>query len=292
MDIDIGGGLNDAFDRATTRAGAAVAVFAFLTQLITAVGLDTEQAFVQRQLFESLATLLDASVPELAAETGIEFSRGPLALPASVPHWYGTVLLLLGTVLGLFTIVVALRTFAGERVEALERSAFRRPGWATLNALVGSVLFGILVGTGFVLLLLPGIFLLVSLYFYVAYIAVEDQNAIDALRSSWVLTRGRRLAAFVFLVLVYVVNIVASTVSTVITIAFDGFAATGGAAAFQLGGTASPIARVLSIGINSVATLFVLALTAVVFDQFRQLQTIEAEAREDPFEGIDEELLP
>jgi hypothetical protein len=194
----------------------------------------------------------------------------------------------LATLVGIVVAIVALRTFTGEHAETVDRSAFRRLGLATLNALVGSVVFALVVGTGFLFLILPGIFLLVSLYFYTAFIAVEDQNFVEAFRSSWALTKGRRLAAFVFLVLVYVVNLVASMVSTVVTIAFDGFVATGGTAAFQLGGTSSPVARVIALGINSLATLFVLALTAVVFDQFRDLLAAET----DEFAGLDDELLP
>ncbi|WP_435346234.1 hypothetical protein [Haloarchaeobius sp. HRN-SO-5] len=288
MDIDIERALDDAFARATTRAGATVAALVALTQLVSAVGIDTEQAFLQRRLFEQLALLFDTSVSELVAETNVEFARGPLALPGSVPHWYGSLLLFLGSILGIVASLVALRTFTGDRKTTVDRSAFRRLGVATLNALVGSIVFTFAVGTGLFLLLLPGIFLLVSLYFYTAFIAIEDQNFVEAFRSSWALTKGRRLAAFVFLVLVYVVNIVASALTTVVTIVFDGLATTGGTGAFQLGGTASPVARLLSIGIHSLGALFVLALTAVVFDQFRDLQV----ATDDDFDGIDEDLLP
>lgn len=107
---------------------------------------------------------------------------------------------LLSLIASLGTVVVAiaaLRTFVTDETEELPEAHFtRRIGWAGLNVIVGAIGFGILVGIGFVFLVIPGVFLLVSLIFWEVYVAVEDENFIEAFQHSWELVRGHRWNLF------------------------------------------------------------------------------------------------
>ncbi|WP_199174863.1 hypothetical protein [Halegenticoccus soli] len=100
-------------------------------------------------------------------------------------------------VLGIASLVVsiaAIRVFVSPETDRLPREYFTRNVlWAALNVVVGGIIFGIIVALGFVALIIPGIFLLVSLAFWTVYVAVEDQNFVEGFRNSWALTRGRRL---------------------------------------------------------------------------------------------------
>ena len=88
----------------------------------------------------------------------------------------------------------AIRVFVSDETERLPREYFtRNMVWAAINFVIGGIIFGIIVALGFVALIVPGIFLLVTLAFWTVYVAVEDQNFITAFRSSWGLTRGYRL---------------------------------------------------------------------------------------------------
>ena len=107
--------------------------------------------------------------------------------------------------------IAALRTFVTDETETLPEDHFRRRiGWAFLNFLVGAVVFGITVGVGFVLLVIPGIFLLVSLIFWEVVVAVEDENFVESFRRSWQLAQGNRWQlfglGFVVLLVTLVVN--------------------------------------------------------------------------------------
>ena len=94
-------------------------------------------------------------------------------------------------------VIVALRTFASGETERIPREFVRRRiGLATLNLIVGAFVFTLLVAIGSVLLVIPGLFLLVSLYYWSVFVAVEDQNFVGAFRSSWALTRGSRFRLF------------------------------------------------------------------------------------------------
>ncbi|HET7325494.1 MAG TPA: hypothetical protein VFJ06_14295 [Halococcus sp.] len=123
---------------------------------------------------------------------------------------------LLSLVVGLVSLVVsigAIRVFVSDETERLPREYFtRNMGWAVLNFIVGAIVFGIAVGLGLVALILPGIFLLVSLLFWSAFVAVEDQNFIEGFRSSWGLTRGHRLKLLLLGIAVALIALVVGAV--------------------------------------------------------------------------------
>ena len=150
---------------------------------------------------------------------------------------------LLSLVVGLVSLVVsiaAIRVFVSDETERLPRAYFtRNMGWAALNFIVGAIVFGIAVGLGFVALIIPGIFLLVSLFFWSAFVAVEDQNFIEGFRSSWGLTKGHRLK---LLLLGIVVALIGAVVGAVF-----GVGAVGGAfVGFVFAQVASAIVTVFS----------------------------------------------
>lgn len=167
----------------------------------------------------------------------------------------------LGLLLTLATIVVtigALRTFVTDETERLPPEAFsRNVVLAVLNLLVGGLVFGIVVGIGFILLVLPGFFLLVSLFFWNVFVVVEDRNFIDGFRSSWALTRGHRWRLFALGVAVLVVTAVVNLL-------------------FGLPGVLLPNVLAFTLGQlgSALTTVFTLATVARTYDQ---LVTLEAE---------------
>lgn len=87
----------------------------------------------------------------------------------------------------------ALRTFVTEKTQTLPGSNFTHNlGWMLLNLIVGFILFYITIWIGFMLLIIPGLFLLVSLFFWFVLVIVEDQNFWQAFKNSWAMTKGNR----------------------------------------------------------------------------------------------------
>ena len=72
----------------------------------------------------------------------------------------------------------------------------RRIGRAMVSMLGALLLVNLAVFVGFVLLFVPGIFLMVSFMFAVYAIGVEDERAIDSLSRSWQLANGNRWRLF------------------------------------------------------------------------------------------------
>lgn len=132
--------------------------------------------------------------------------------PGSVaPSPLAAVASLLVGVLGLIVTIGSIRVFVSDETERLPREYFTRNVlWVAVNFVVGAIVFGIVVALGFVALVVPGIYLLIALGFWSAFVAVEDQNFVEALRSSWRLSRGHRFELFVVAVAGFFVTVLIS----------------------------------------------------------------------------------
>lgn len=154
--------------------------------------------------------------------------RGPTAVPPAVralalplPTAVAAVLVFALLVAGAGIGVVAARVLVRDSANlgALPAEVYRRRiGTATLSALVVNILTAIAVVAGLVLLVLPGIFLAVSLVFGVVVVAVEDAGVVEALRRSWRLAAGNRLRIFLAMLFVVVVALFAGLLSVPLTI--------------------------------------------------------------------------
>ncbi len=105
---------------------------------------------------------------------------------------------LAGAFISMGAINVALKSIKGEKAEIGD---FFTVYPLYLIFLVSNFLFDVAVGIGFILLIIPGIYLFVRLQFFGYYIVDENTRSTDAivksLRKSWELTRG--IAGKVFL---------------------------------------------------------------------------------------------
>lgn len=175
MPLDVIGAVSDGFDRAVARNGIMLMGLFFVVDFLNMI---------------LTGTPVNSRTPPFG---GI-----------------GVFLLALGS---LVLALGAFRTFAGDRTDVLERDAFRRNvGYAIINLFVGGLVFGVVVLAGFMLFLIPGIFLLVSLLFWNVYIAVEDENFIDALKASWELTKGNRWQVLGVAILLLLISLVVNAI--------------------------------------------------------------------------------
>jgi hypothetical protein len=174
MPINITRMLKQGYSRSIKRNGLMLMGIIFILSVLNGVlGLSVDR-WVTRQQFTASGIQADPSllVPPLGA---------------------GIVSFVLGIAL-LVVSIAAIRVFVSDETEHLPQEYFTRNMiWDGLNLFVGMIVYGIIIGLGLVALVVPGIFLLVTLAFWTVYVAVEDQNFITAFRSSWGLTRGYRL---------------------------------------------------------------------------------------------------
>jgi membrane-anchored glycerophosphoryl diester phosphodiesterase (GDPDase) len=58
---------------------------------------------------------------------------------------------------------------------------------------------------GFILFVIPGVYILLGLIFVPTFVAIDDRGIIDSLQESWSLASGHRLELFVLFVIVFVI---------------------------------------------------------------------------------------
>lgn len=235
MTLQIGRALGNGATKTLSKAGLtfvlllAIAQFAFLG--------------ATNRLFEALFASLDLPA-------GAEASTSlPLAIPVSVTVAAALALVMLLVFQVLY--VVLLRVMAADRQAITRETYTRRMGWVVLNSIVAGVVVGLLTTLGFVLLVIPGLFVMVSLLFTYVYIADRDENAISAMRSSWGLASGNRWRLFGLYLVVLAGFFV---VSLVVGLAFP---------------TGSVLELVVSTALNTVMIVYLLA---VITDAYRQLR--------------------
>ncbi|WP_132060951.1 hypothetical protein [Halorussus amylolyticus] len=201
MSIDTGRVVSEGYERTTARNGLLFVGIFYLISLLN--GLFSPAPAQQSMLPDPIAGPGMGPVP---AE-GMQPYAPSLGLSPVVAS-------LLSLLLAIGSIVVtlgALRTFVSEETEQVPRENFRHNLlWAGVNLVIGGIIFGIVVAIGFVFLIIPGLFLLVSLFFWEIYVAVEDENFIEGFQNSWGLTGGHRLRLFGLGVLVVFIAIVVS----------------------------------------------------------------------------------
>ena len=241
------GDLIDATWRAGRRAFVPLAILALLTSLplvvlmaLVAVSVGPDAAALE----EDPAALFDA---DTALALGLTLVLGAIASAIAV----------------LASARVAVAAHEGEEAVRWQdslRAALPRVG----SALWVLLLLGLGLLVGFLLLLLPGIWLAVAWSLAITVLAIEDRRGTQALRRSFQLVRGRWWMTFGTLLAVV---LLAGVVSALVQAPFT-------AAASALGGTdeAGP-AGVEALGTllgTALTSPFVAAVTAVLFVELRR----------------------
>ncbi len=112
------------------------------------------------------------------------------------------------TVLTLFFqigfIKIILKLIDGQKAELPELWAYPQ---YLLRMIGASIVYGIIVMVGFILLIIPGIYLALRLQFYSYYIVDKNAGALDSLRMSWKATDKNVINIFLFMLLIVGINI-------------------------------------------------------------------------------------
>lgn len=219
-----------------------------------------------------LSGLFGPSRPE-GAPSGFP-ADAPVAPPepvVAVSPLVAALITLLFTLLSAVVAIGALRILLTDETERLPSEAFtRRFGPALLNLLVGGLVFAVAVAVGFVLLVVPGVFLLVSLVFWAVFVVDEDVNFIEGFRRSWGLTSGHRLRLFLLGLLVILVVLVVNVLFGILGLLLGTVAALLGVLVGQIGG--------------AFVTVFSWATLAAAYDQLDDADAVERSDGEFEFE--------
>lgn len=205
---------------------------------------------IQIMFIASTNTVFEAFIAslDLPAEASANSTSSPLSLPLSAT--VAGVLAVAALLLLQVITVVLIRVMAADRQVITHEAYSRRIIWVVFNSIIAGIIVGLLTMVGFALLIIPGLFLMVSLLFTTVYIADQDENVLTAIRDSWSLASGNRWR----LCGMYVAILVAFFIITF-------------AIGFILPAT-SALSTIVSMIIN---TIMIVYMMAVITDAYRQL---------------------
>ena len=211
MSVDIGQAIEEGGRRTIARNGLYFVVIWWVLGVLNGLFGNT----VARNVYDQFAGAMGPGGPPAGTPP-----MGPtLGLSAGVAGILSLLVALVVVVVG----AAAVRTFVTEETETIPGEHFTHNlGWMLVNLIVGGIVFAVVVGIGFVFLIIPGLFLLVSLFFWNVYVVVEDENFVDAFQDSWALTSGNRIMLFVLGVVVVIVVAVVGGIFGVANAALPG----------------------------------------------------------------------
>lgn len=224
MSLDIAGALKEGFNRTVKKSGLMI------------IGLIFIASFLNTIFTSSLEVAL-----------GTESANTVTALALPLPAAVSGVLTFAGVILSTVVGIAAIRTFVSNETEHIPREFFKRNILMTfLNILAAGIVVGLLVMLPLFILVLPGaaiyvagmvvpgaalaaiggliglaitIYLGVSLIFTNVYVAAEDQNFIDGMKSSWESTKGHKLPLVGLGIIVFAITIAFNGILSIPTLA-------------------------------------------------------------------------
>lgn len=194
MSVDIGQAIEQGGKRTLARNGLYFVVIVWVLGIVNGLVGNT----MARNAFQQMPGGMGPGMGPGAGAVGPGLGLSPITA--------GVLSIVVGLVLAVVG-AAALRTFVTEETETIPGEHFTHNlVWMLVNLIVGGIVFGIAVAIGLVLLVIPGLFLLVSLFFWNLYVVVEDQNFIEGFQNSWALTSGNRIMLFVLGVVVVIIG--------------------------------------------------------------------------------------
>ncbi|QKY20291.1 hypothetical protein B4589_007825 [Halolamina sp. CBA1230] len=255
MSLNIGDALSSGAEKLTTSGGIQLGIVYVVLQLITVLG----------------ANSISAEIPPPPGSEGMAADPA-LALPIGIAG--GAALVALGGILNFAFMIVALRALDHDAAElgSIPSGVADNMVKTWVFLLIAMIVQGIAVLLGYIALIIPGIFLMVSLIFTQVFVAVEGEGPFEALSSSWSLAKGNRFPLFGLGVVVFVISLLVS-IPTGIVMLFS-----------------PAVGMVLTYTVSGFVAIFSLG---VLIDAYHQLQSeaaaSETESDDDDVERIDDD---
>lgn len=130
----------------------------------------------------------------------------------------GIIIWVVASVVAVGQLKIALKFIDKQKAEVTDLFSYYK---LALKYMAGSILFGLIVAVGFILLIIPGIIWSIKFQFYSYLIADKGMGPIEALKMSWQMTKGVKWNLFLFGLLTTLINIagaLALVIGLIITI--------------------------------------------------------------------------
>lgn len=201
MSLDISDTLGDSLYRTFSRNGLVILAGVYIAGLLGNIGWSSLFADDMERFFEDVV----ADFPEFEDLFDPD-ALVPLAL--DIPDGVSLLLIAVSILASIVLLAVAIRVFHAGLDDAVPTElVVDNIAWVGVNLFVGGIVFTVLWVAGLVVFIVPGIVVYVLLIYFLAAIAVEDRNFIDAFARSVAVTRGQRLQVFLLFLATFLIAI-------------------------------------------------------------------------------------
>lgn len=197
--INIGDAISYGIDRVMTRGGAMLIAAYFLVQLAIQV---SSQSLIMSIVSKSASQEPMSAATPFALDLPVAISGGLIAL-----------LMVVSLVLG----IVAMRAVYADIDRVPTADHTRRLARTAFVLVVVGIIYCLAVLIGTIFLIIPGIFIAVSLVFVNVIVVIEEAGPIEALERSWELTSGNRIRLFALGLVIGGVGFIVGFVSNIVT---------------------------------------------------------------------------
>lgn len=242
MTLEIGRAVSDGLRRSVKRNGLVLMGVFVVVGLVSALAMQS-----------LLAASMD-SLPSQGAAGSNPFGSGTSL--AFLPLPVAAVLAIVMAFVAEAARIVGVRTLVSDETETIPAEfRTRNLPLATLNGFVAGIVASVLWGIGLIFLIVPGLFLALSFYFYRQEVAVQDKNFIDALQDSWAIASGNRLPLLILALATAVIGIIITIPGMIL--------------GFVLG-QGSMITGVVNVALGAVVTVVGMAIAARAYVQLTE----------------------
>ncbi len=122
--------------------------------------------------------------------------------------WIGSpiisgVLMLAVIFASLITVIVTIRVFLKDKKNSIPPSFYKENIFSpAVNLIIGGILYSILITIGIILLILPGVYLILALFFWTVIVLDKNVGFFKAMKKSWKITKGTKTKFSIFLLLI------------------------------------------------------------------------------------------
>ena len=194
-------------------------------------------------------------IPFLVSLVGGCTSEAGSTTCSSPIGWLAVAVGTIGSIVaGAAAAIVAAEAYAGVRSDW--RRAMRIGVRRTLAIIIATIVIGVLIGIGFVLVIVPGIFLLVSFAVVWEALIIEGIGPMESIKRSWRLVSGERWRLFGAGLLVMIIAIIVfGILSAVVWLILNGLGVDGNMSGYLVGQLATLVSIPLSGAVGAVIYL-------------------------------------
>lgn len=151
--------------------------------------------------------------------TGTAPVPGPEALLPQLPEHFWLYFILFGLISLFLSLIICKMVYDAVKSNISFSEAMNVSIRKLIPIIVASIVWALIVGVGFIVLIIPGIFLGIKFYFLTYAILLDNEGIVDSFEKSWQITKGNWWGTFALSLIFIIPMIILSSLSNIMVTA-------------------------------------------------------------------------